>query len=433
MTLGRRTDRKRGQVRHVSECSHLPTTHTRWAPIQPRLRHDGAVIDLETERALTPGCLDQVFLDSAGSSLAPQPVLDAVIGHLRRETEIGGYRAANERGADLDNLPVALGRLIGCRPDELALMDSATRAWNQLVTALPWSAGDRILIGGTEYASNAIALLQRARFDGCTVEVVPSDADGQIDLEALDSMIDDRVRLVSLVHVPTNSGRIAPVRDVVEVAHQAGALVLLDACQSVGQLAIDVEDLGVDALSATGRKWLRAPRGTGFLYVRTGVLEGLEPIAADLRGAVWTAPDQYELRSDAARFELWEADVAGRLGLKAAVDHLLELGSDDVEAAIRDRAATLRAGLAGVPGVTVRDAGPDLGGIVSFTLEGLDPASVRNALYDAGIIVSVSEASSTRLDMAARELAAVVRASPHYFVSPAQIEQTISAVAGLRA
>jgi len=394
--------------------------------------HDVQVIDLAAERALTPGCLDKVFLDSAGSSLPPRPVVDAVVAHLHREAEIGGYRAAAERAEDLEGLRDSLGRLLGCSPDLIALTDSATRAWNQFVTALPWSAGDRILVGSNEYASNAIALLQRAQLSGCTVEVVPSDADGRLDLEALASLLDERVRLVSLVHVATNSGRVNPVHEVVDLAHRAGALVLLDACQSVGQLALDVGDLGVDALSATGRKWLRAPRGTGFLYVRREVLAGLEPTTADLRGATWTAATAYALRDDAARFELWEADIAGRLGLKAAVDHLLALGPAAVEQAIRANAARLRDGLRGVPGVTVQDAGPDLCGIVSFTVTGRTPDQVRDELAAAGVTVTVSHASSTMLDMADRGLDSVVRASPHYFVSPDDIDVAVSAVAALR-
>lgn len=390
------------------------------------------MIDLAEERAQTPGCLAQVFLDSAGSALPPTHVVDTVVAHLRREAEVGGYRAAEERTEDLAALPAALGRLLGCGPDELALTDSATRAWNQFVTAVPWRPGDRVLIAGTEYASNAIALLQRARVVGVSVEVVPSDASGVIDLDALDTLLDERVRLVSLVHVPTNSGQVAPVAEVVRRAHRVGALVLLDACQSVGQLAIDVRELGVDALSATGRKWLRAPRGTGFLFVRHGLLDELEPAAADLRGATWTAGAAYELAAGARRFELWESDVAGRLGLRAAVEHLLRLGPADVEQAVRRNATALRTALADVSGVQIHDRGPDLSGIVSFTVEGLAPEAIQERLRDARVTVSVSGASSTLLDMEHRGLDAVVRASPHYFVSPEDLGAAAAAVGRLR-
>lgn len=389
------------------------------------------MINLDRERAQTPGCLGRVFLDSAGSSLPTSEVVDTVVAHLRREQEVGGYRAAAERREDLAEVPASLARLLGCRADEIALADSSTRAWNALVTAFRWRTGDRILVCGTEYASNAIALLQRVRADGCSVEVVPSSADGSPDLDAYVALLDERVRLVSLVQVPTNSGQVLPVRELTVLAHQVGALVVLDACQSVGQLVLDVDELGVDALTASGRKWLRAPRGTGFLYLRSGVLDELEPLAADLRGGEWISPSGYRLRTDAARFELWEHDVAGRLGLGVAVDHLLDLGPAAVERTVRAGAAELRTTLAQIAGLTVRDRGSDLSGIVSFTLAGTDAASVQEQLFAAGVTAAVSRAGSTRLDMGARGLDAVVRLSPHYFNSPEDLMRAAEAVAAI--
>ncbi|MET3961495.1 selenocysteine lyase/cysteine desulfurase [Marmoricola sp. OAE513] len=390
------------------------------------------MIDVAAEQDLTPGSRDQVFLDSAGSSLPPRPVVDAVVAHVRREAEVGGYLAAEERAEDLVGLPEAVGELLHCSPDSLAFTDSATRAWTQFVTALSWRHGDRILICGNEYASNAITFLQLSHRHGVSIEVVPSDDAGDPDPEALAGLLDERVRLLSLVHVATNSGHVTRLAEAVALAHGVGALVLLDACQSVGQLDLDVQDLGVDALTATGRKWLRGPRGTGFLYVAPTVLAGLEPAAADMRGGTWTEDRSYSLRSDATRFELWEHDVAGRLGLKAAVEHLLGLGAAHVEQAVRARASRLREGLAGVPGVRLHDVGEDLGGIVSFTLDGQPPAETRARLRTAGVITSVSERASTRLDMTARGLSAVVRASPHYFVDDDQVDRAVEVVGNLR-
>jgi cysteine desulfurase len=385
------------------------------------------MLDLDRARADTPGCLDRVFLDSAGSSLPPRQVLDTVIGHLRREAEVGGYVAADERAADLEGLRASLGRLLRCPPDALAILDSATRAWTQFFYAVPLEPGDRILLTRAEYASNAIAALQRARLHGAVVEIVPSDETGTLDLDALRSMLDERVRIVSLVHVPTNGGLVNPVAEATALAREAGSLVLVDACQSVGQLDVDVSSLDVDALSATGRKWLRGPRGTGFLYVRPGLLETFEPPAIDLHSATWTSADRYELRADAGRFEQWEADVAARLGLKAAVGYLLEMGIDAVAAAVRDRADRLRELL----GDRVRDLGRERSGIVSFAVDGMDAARVREALAARDITVTVSGRTSTLLDMDARGIDSLVRASPHYFVSDEQLEEAAAAVAQL--
>ncbi|NKY34370.1 aminotransferase class V-fold PLP-dependent enzyme [Nocardia speluncae] len=390
------------------------------------------MVDEQRVRADTPGVGNgAVFLDSAGSSLPPRVVTETVIGHLRREAEIGGYRAASERLDDLAGVKTVIGELINATPGTIALSDSATRAWSDFFYAVPLRPGDRILISGADYASNAIAALQRARATGARVEQIPDDAEGRIDIEALDAMMDERVRLVSLLHVPTNGGLVNPVAAAARIARAGGALVVLDACQSAGQLPLDVTELGVDALSATGRKWLRGPRGTGFLYLRPELAASLEPGRLDLHSAAWIAPDEYRMAPDASRFEFWEHDVAARLGLGAAVRYLLDLGPDQVYAAIAERADYLRGAFGDLPGVTVRDLGVDHSGIVSFTVEGVAPVDVRDRLRDSDITVTVSHAGSTLLDMSARGLDSVVRASPHCFVGYEEMDRFVAAVAAL--
>lgn len=396
-----------------------------------QLQRRADVIDLDRIRRDTPGCLDKVFLDSAGSSLPPEAVVGTVTDHLRREAQIGGYGAANERLGDLAAVKSSVAELIGASSPSIALSDSATRSWTDFFYAVPLAPGDRVLVSEVEYASNAIAALQRARATGATVEVIPSDSDGQLDVSALEQLLDERVRIVSLVHAPTNGGLVNPVRAVADLAHRYGALVLLDACQSVGQLRVDVAELGVDALSATGRKWLRGPRGTGFLYVNPDILEALEPAALDLHSAEWTSSDAYTMAPDASRFEFWECDVAARLGLGAAIRYLLDLDPAAVYAAVTDRAAYLREGLADRKGVTVHDLGRTRSGIVSFTVAGVEPTTVRDRLASARITVSVSHRGSTLLDMSKRGLDAIVRASPHYFVSQADLDTFIDAVGSL--
>nr|WP_280266559.1 aminotransferase class V-fold PLP-dependent enzyme [Nocardia wallacei] len=380
-----------------------------------------------------PSRQSPVFLDSAGSSLPPRVVLDTVIGHLRREAEVGGYRAANERLDDLAAVKSAIGALINADPSGIALSDSATRSWADFFYSIPLSAGDRILVSGADYASNAIAALQRARATGAVVETIPSDATGQIDLEALADLVDERVKLVSLLHAPTNGGLVNPVAEAARIAHRVGATVLLDACQSMGQIPIDVAALDVDALSATGRKWLRGPRGTGFLYVRPELAATMEPARLDLHSASWTGPQEYRLMPDATRFEFWEHDVAARLGLGAAVRYLLELGPGNVYAAVAANAGQLRKTLPQVPGVTVRDLGTLHSGIVSFTVDGVHPHEIRDRLREQDITVTVSHRGSTLLDMSERHLDAVVRASPHCFVTTEELDRFVDAVAALGA
>ncbi|WP_063037060.1 aminotransferase class V-fold PLP-dependent enzyme [Nocardia grenadensis] len=390
------------------------------------------MVDEQRVRDDTPGVgAGAVFLDSAGSSLPPRVVTETVIAHLRREAEIGGYRAGGERLDDLAGVKEAIATLLNTTPDTIALSDSATRGWTDFFYAVPLHSGDRILLSGADYASNAIAALQRARATGARVEQIPSDELGRIDLDALAAMMDDRVRLVSLLHVPTNGGLVNPVAAAARIAREAGALVLLDACQSAGQLPLDVAELGVDALSATGRKWLRGPRGTGFLYLRPELAAALEPGRLDLHSARWTGPREYEMAPDASRFEFWEHDVAARLGLGAAVRYLLELGPETVYSAIAERAEYLRGALGDLPAVTVRDLGVEHSGIVSFTVAGTAPVEVRDRLLGKDITVTVSHRASTLLDMSARGLDSVVRASPHCFVGRDELDRFVGAVAGL--
>lgn len=389
------------------------------------------MLDLQRARRDTPGCFDRVFLDSAGSSLPPTPVLETTVAHLRREAEVGGYVAAAERADDLAAVKTSIARLIGAEAPSIALVESATRAWASFFYSVPLRAGDRILLTRSEYASNAVSALQRARATGATVETMPTDALGRIDVDALTRTLDERVKLVSVVHAPTNGGLVNPVREVADAAHAVGALVLLDACQSVGQLPVSVPEFDVDALSATGRKWLRGPRGTGFLYVRPRLVTELEPAVLDLHSAQWTAPGEYRLADDATRFELWETNVAARLGLGAAVDYLLDLGVDAVTEAVAYRAEHLREGLGRIPGVAVRDLGKEHSGIVSFTVDGWEPPRLREALAAEAITVTVSGRGSTLLEMSARRLESVVRASPHYFVSPAGVDRFLAAVRSL--
>lgn len=390
------------------------------------------MIDLAAVRADTPGCRDRAFLDSAGSSLPPTPVLDTVIGHLRREAEIGGYLAAHERADDLERGYRVFADLLDCAPDEVAFTDSASRSWLSVMDSVPLADGDRVLIGQVEYATNAVALLRRAEATGATVEAVPSDETGALDVAALRDVLDERVKLLSLVHVPTNGGLVNPVREATEAAHDAGALVLLDGCQSVGQLPVRAGELGVDMITGTGRKWLRGPRGTGFLMVRRAVAERLWPRLIDHTAAEWVAPDRYDLRTDARRYETFEYDVAARLGLVAAAEYALRLGVDAIAERIGLLAGRARDGLAALPGVRVQDLGRRRCGIVTFTVAGVDPATVRDKLRERGVTVTVSPPKGTLLDATARRLdEGVVRASPHCFVSEGDIDRLVAEVAGL--
>lgn len=386
-------------------------------------------IDVERARRETPGCAHVTHFNNAGSALPPACVLDAVIGHLQLEARIGGYEAAAQAHDRVERVYDAAAALLHCAPDEIAIVENATRAWDMAFYAFPLGPGDRVLTTVAEYGSNYLAYLQVARRTGAVIEVVPNDDTGQISVEALKRAIDARAKLISITHVPTNGGLVNPAAAVGQVAREAGIPYLLDACQSVGQMPIDVDAIGCDVLSVTGRKFLRGPRGTGLLYVRRGLLERLDPPFLDVHSARWTARDRYEVRPDARRFENWETNYSTKIGLAVAIDYALGWGLEAIRNRVYGLAATLREGLASLPGIVVRDLGAEQCGIVTFTTADQTPTEVKATLAAHAVNVSVSSRSSTLLDMDARGLTDVVRASVHYYNTEEEVEHLVRLIA----
>jgi cysteine desulfurase / selenocysteine lyase len=384
--------------------------------------------DLSRARRETPGCEEVLHFNNAGASLMPQPVLDATVSHLRLEARIGGYEAAGSSREAIERVYDASAALIGCDRDEIAVVENATRAWDMAFYSMPLGPGDRILTAMAEYASNYIAFLQVARRTGARVEPVPNDEHGQLSVDALREMLDERVKLIAITHVPTNGGLVNPAAAVGEVARDAGVLYLLDACQSIGQVPVDVETIGCDMLSATGRKYLRGPRGTGFLYVRRAVLEDLEPPFLDLHAAEWTGAESFEIRSDARRFENWETNFAGKVGLGVAVDYALGWGLEAIWERVRTLAEDLRSRLDDLPGVEVRDLGAERCGIVTFSAQDHAAEDVSRRLSAEGINTSVAPPSSTLLDTQNRNLGPLVRASVHYYNTEEEVSRFCGAL-----
>jgi selenocysteine lyase/cysteine desulfurase len=388
-------------------------------------------LDVARARAETPGCDRVAHFNNAGAALMPRPVLDAVVGHLQTEALIGGYEAAEREHAAIERVYAAAATLLNCDPDEIAIIENATRAWDMAFYSIPFQPGDRILTAQAEYASNYLAFLQVARQSGAIVEVIPSDERGQVSVAALRAMIDERVKLIAITHVPTNGGLVNPAAEIGAVAREAGICYLLDACQSVGHMPIDVAAIGCDILSATGRKFLRGPRGTGLLYVRQEWVERLEPPFIDLHAATWTGRDSFVIRPDARRFENWETNYAGKVGLAVAIDYALGWGLAPIWERITYLAGRLRARLRELPGVAVHDLGAIQCGIVSFTVAGKPAAVVRDTLRPQNINVSITTLPFTRLDMEARGLEELVRASVHYYNTEDEIERLCAALAAL--
>lgn len=387
--------------------------------------------DWERARGQTPGAEAILHFNNAGTSLAPQPVLEAVQSYLQAEALQGGYEVEEAEAARLADTYDAVAELLGARRQEIAMQDSASRAWAAAFYAIPFQPGDRILCSVQEYGSNYIAFLQVAARTGAQIEVIPNDESGQLDVGALQRMMDERVKLIAVTHIPTSAGTVNPAEAVGAIARQAGCLYLLDACQSVGQLEVNVERIGCDMLSATGRKYLRGPRGTGFLYVRESAWDRLAPAQLDHHSATWIARDAYRLAPDATRFEFFEANLALRLGLGVAARYALQWGLPAIEERVTALAANLRSKLATIPGVAVHDGGARLSGIVTFTMRSQTPKELLMRLRQNQINIWAPSAASCLLDLESKGLQLVARASVHYYNTEAEIDRFCSVLESL--
>ncbi len=383
-------------------------------------------------RSQTPGADNVVHLNHAGASLPTQATLDTQIQHLRREAMTGGYEAADDAADRGEQVYESVASLIGAKRHEIARFEQATAAWNAGFWSVPMQAGQRIITANAAYGANAVAFLRAVERRGVTIDVVGDDEHGQVDVDELANRVDDDVALIALTHVPTNGGLVNPAAAVGKVANAADIPYLLDACQSVGQLHLDVEEIGCDLLSATGRKYLRGPRGTGFLYASERIVEQLIPDHPDHHGADWTSPTNYVLQPTAQRFESWEFSHAGWLGLGNAVDEARAIGTERIEATIYQRAASLRRRLAEA-GFTVWDLGERPCGIITATRPGLDPFEAKAALRSDDVNISVTTPASTRFDATNRNLPNMMRISVHYLTTESELDQAVGTLQRLSA
>jgi selenocysteine lyase/cysteine desulfurase len=385
-------------------------------------------MDIDRLRADTPGCARCNHLNNAGAALPPLTVLRAVQNHLLLEAQLGGYEAADERREHIEAAYVAIAGLIGARAEQIAFTESATAAYAQALSAIPFERGDVILTTQSDYVSNQIQLLSLERRLGVRIVRVPDAPEGGVDVAALEQLVRATLpKLVAVTHVPTNSGLVQDAAAVGRVCRAHDVLYLLDACQSVGQMPIDVARLGCDFLSATSRKFLRGPRGAGFLYVSDRVLErGLAPLMVDSRGAEWTGADEYRLAEGARRFELFERSWPMALGMAEAARYAQVLGLKEIRDRIYGLAARLRRSLAELPGVMVLDRGRELCGIVSIAVEGRDARELMLALRQRGIHASAQARPFAVIDFDAKGVPGALRFSPHCYNTEDDLAEAVT-------
>ncbi|MET0136505.1 MAG: aminotransferase class V-fold PLP-dependent enzyme [Kibdelosporangium sp.] len=393
------------------------------------------LLDVAALRADTPGCRDVVHLNNAGCGLLATPVLNAMVEHLELEARIGGYEASAARSAQVQEFYAEIAALINCAPGNIAFAGSATHAYATALSSIPFVTGDVILTTRNDFISNQIAFLSLAKRFGVRVVHAPDTPEGGVDVPAMAELMRSlRPRLVAATHIPTNSGLVQPVAEIGAHCRELDLLYLVDACQSVGQYPIDVERIGCDLLTSTCRKFLRGPRGSGFLYVSDRVLEaGYEPLFIDMHGARWVEPDGYRPADTAARFEEWEFPYATVLGCVEAVRYARNVGIEAIVRRTPALATDLRDKLAAVPGVRTLDRGPQLGALVTFAVEGWQPQPFKAALDQRKINSALSFREFAQFDFGDKDIDWCLRLSPHYYNTDEEIDQTVAAVAELAA
>ncbi len=390
-------------------------------------------MDLDRLRADTPSASRHIHLNNAGAALQPRPVVQAVVDHLRLEEEIGGYEAADRASAAIEDAYAAVAALVGGSPSQIAMVEHATAGFVAALSSVPFRRGDLILTTRHDYSSNQIQYLNLADRLGVEVLRAPDGPEGGVDVGAMrDLVYRRRPRVVAMTHVPTNSGLVQDVAAVGEACRERDVLFLVDACQSVGQMPVDAESIGADFLSATGRKFLRGPRGSGFLWVSERALDaGLLPLFPDLRGADWIGPDLLQPSPDARRFETWEFAWALVIGLGVAARYARDVGLAAVHARVVALAERLRAGLAEIGGLRVLDRGAELCGIVTVAHVRLAADGLRDRLREAGVHTSWLSREGAVIDFEEKEVETALRLSPHYYNTEDEIDRAMETLARL--
>ena len=384
-------------------------------------------------RADTPGCAHRNHLNNAGAALMPRPVIDAITDHVRLESEIGGYEAADLRAEDVWRGYDYLAETVGAQARNIAVVANATAGFVQALSSFDFKPGDVIVTTRCDYTSNQIQYLSLSTRLG--VEIVHADdlPEGGVDPDSVRAIVRDRQpRLVAVSWIPTNSGLVQDVESVGLVCEEAGVPYIVDACQAVGQVPIDVTRLRCDYLSATARKFMRGPRGIGFMYASDRALErGDHPLFVDMRGARWVIARAYEVAPTARRYEDWEFPYALVLGQAAAARYALDVGVEAARSRAWGLAARLRTALGSIPRVRVHDRGATPCAIVTMTADGRHADPIVRALKDRRINTVSSLREFGIYDFDAKGIETAVRLSPHYYNTDAEVDEAVEAVRGI--
>ncbi|GAB1446697.1 aminotransferase class V-fold PLP-dependent enzyme [Flammeovirgaceae bacterium] len=386
-------------------------------------------MNLEAIRKDTPGCQFKIHFNNAGASLPPLPVTEAIRNYILFESTTGGYEAADIKKTEVQEFYISVAKLINTEENNIAFTSSATNSFSLAISSIPFERGDTVLIANEDYISNQIAFLSLQERFGIKLIRAKSLSTGGVDLNDMEELINKHhPKLVSLTHVPTNTGLIQPVEIVGKMCNSKEILYLVDACQSAGQIPLDVKKIGCDFLTATMRKFLRGPRGAGFLYVSDRVLEKkLTPLFVDMRGAEWTGPDTYEVRMTSKRFEEWELPYALVVGSKEAINYALNIGVENINARNKVLCNLLKNKLHSIK-LKALDIGQDQSSIITIEMPGKHPNEVLQYLRALNINTSTAHRSNAQIDFKSKMVDWALRISPHYFNTEDEIDSLIQSL-----
>jgi selenocysteine lyase/cysteine desulfurase len=404
-----------------------------------KFNHEAAIFtpgEIAAFRKETTGCSHVNHLNNAGASLMPDVVTESILEHIKLESEIGGYEASALRADAIQQFYVRAAKLVNCNASNIAFTASATDSYTRALSSVPFRPGDVVLTDNDDYISNQIQFLSCQKRFGIKIVRIKNASVGGVDLQDLEEKLFTlQPALLAITHIPTNSGLVQPVKNIGEIysryekTHGDKTWYILDACQSAGQMKLDVTELKCDFLSVTNRKFLRGPRGTGFLYISDKVLQyGLEPLFIDMRGAEWIEKDLYKPMADARRFEDWEFAYALVLGSSLAIEYCLNIGEDKIWGQVTLLSGYMRNELAGIDRIRVLDKGPEVGAAVTFNVQGSRPGYIVDELLKRKINVVASLRDYAVIDFDEKKVEWAIRASPHYYNTMEEIDSCIDAV-----
>jgi selenocysteine lyase/cysteine desulfurase len=387
--------------------------------------------EIQKFRNETRGTSEWAHFNNAGASLPPDEVVETVIHYLSEEASQGGYEMEYKYKDQLENVYGLIARLIHAETDEVAIVENASMAWGLAFNGIEFKKGDVIITSEMEYVTNLLGFLNAEQTHGIQILVIPNDEHGNFSLQALEEAISPQTRLIAITHIASTAGVVVPVAEIGKIARKHNILYLVDACQTIGQIPVNVKEIGCDILSTTGRKYLRAPRGTGFLYVRKEIQDSLKILFMDGHTAQLVNENAFKIRNDARRFELFEKNRALTLGLGKAIEYALNIGIGRIWQRIQFLAGEMRRQLGNIDGVNVHDHGEQKCGIVTFSVNGIGSSHIKAELAEKKINVSVGLAKSTLIYMNRHSLTTVVRASVHYYNSEEEITRICSALVSI--